>query len=203
MKKYVLLLLGIVCALHATHAENDTLGVSPFSGKPRFLEENLHTTIEATNAFPTFSPERFSTVSFVDTEGKKRRPTILRFIVPTLCLAYGTAARFNEGPVRRFDKHIAGQVNKHIDRHYGIDNSLLIMPAAVAWGLDFVPGVKARHNFRDRTGYVVHHYVCISLHDKRPDERRASPSMGRIQLFPVRAYGDSFHGSAYSVQGIS
>lgn len=161
MKKYVLLLLGIVCALHTTHAENDTLGVSPFSGKPRFLEENLHTTIEATNAFPTFSPERFSTVSFVDTEGKKRRPTILRFIVPTLCLAYGTVARFNEGPVRRFDKHIAGQVNKHIDRHYGIDNSLLIMPAAVAWGLDFVPGVKARHNFRDRTMILATSYTIM------------------------------------------
>ena len=96
-----------------------------------------------------------------ESEGKKRRPAITRFIVPTLCLAYGTVARFNESPVRRFDKHIAGQVNKHIDRHYGIDNSLLIMPAAVAWGLDFVPGVEARHNFRDRTLILATSYSVM------------------------------------------
>ena len=161
IKKYFLLLLGIASSLHATHAEGDTLGIVPFSQDRRFLEKDSHTTIMDSNVSPTFSSDRFSTVSLGESEGKKRRPTITRFIVPTLCLAYGTAARFNEGPVRRFDKHIAGQVNKHIDRHYGIDNSLLIMPAAVAWGLDFVPGVKARHNFRDRTMILATSYTIM------------------------------------------
>lgn len=161
IKKYFLLLLGIASSLHATHAEGDTLGIVPFSEERHFLEKDSHTTIMDSNISPTFSSDRFSTVSLGESEGKKRRPIITRFIVPTLCLAYGTVARFNESPVRRFDKHIAGQVNKHIDRHYGIDNSLQIMPAAVAWGLDFMPGIKARHNFRDRTLILATSYTVM------------------------------------------
>lgn len=161
IKKYFLLLLGIACSLHATLAEGDTLGIAPFSEERRFLEKDSHTTMVDSNRSLTFSSERFSTVSPGEAERKKRRPTITRFIVPTLCLAYGTAARFNESPIRCFDKHIAGQVNKHIDRHYGIDNSLQIIPAAVAWGLDFVPGVEARHNFRDRTLILATSYSLM------------------------------------------
>lgn len=161
MKRCFLSLFVIACSPHATYAEGDTLGVSPVSRKLRFLEENSHLTMRASHASPYFSSERFSTVSPGEVEGKKRQPIITRFIVPTLCLAYGTAARFNESPIRRFDKHVAGQVNKHIDRHYGIDNSLPIMPAAVAWGLDFVPGVEARHNFRDRTLILAASYTVM------------------------------------------
>ncbi|MDO4702778.1 phosphatase PAP2 family protein [Tannerella sp.] len=161
IKRCFLSLFGIACSLCATHAEGDTLGVSPVSRKLRFLEENSHITTGNSNVSPAFSPEGFSTVSLGKAEGRKRQPTITRFIVPTLCIAYGTAARFNESPIRRFDKHIARQVNKHIDRHYGIDNSLQIMPAAVAWGLDFVPGVEARHNFRDRTLILATSYSVM------------------------------------------
>ena len=35
------------------------------------------------------------------------------------------------------------------------------MLAAVAWGLDFVPGVKARHNFRDRTMILATLYIIM------------------------------------------
>lgn len=161
IKKYFLLLLGTACSLHATPSEDDTPGVSPVSPERRFLEKDSHTTMVDSNRSLTFSSERFSTFSLGDAERKKRQPIITRFIVPTLCLAYGTAARFNESQIRRFDKHIARQVNKHIDRHYGIDNSLPIMQAAVAWGLDFVPGVEARHNFRDRTLILATSYSLM------------------------------------------
>lgn len=82
---------------------------------------------------------------------QRKSVAITTFIVPTLCIAYGTVARFNNTPVRKFDKYIAGQVDKHVTHHYGIDNGLQLLPAMLGYGLDFIPGIESRHNFRDRT----------------------------------------------------
>lgn len=93
-------------------------------------------------------------------EQKKKRP-ITKFIAPTLCITYGVLARFNDTPVRRFDKHIAGQVDKHVSKHYGIDNELQLIPAILGYGLDFIPGIKSQHNFRDRTLIFATSYLFM------------------------------------------
>ncbi|MDR1455185.1 MAG: phosphatase PAP2 family protein [Tannerella sp.] len=71
--------------------------------------------------------------------------------IPAVCIAYGVAARFNETPVRRFDKYVAGRVNRNIRRRYPADDYLQYAPAVAVCGLDFLPGVASRHNLRDRT----------------------------------------------------
>ncbi|MDR2919343.1 MAG: phosphatase PAP2 family protein [Tannerella sp.] len=91
---------------------------------------------------------------------KKSRP-FTKFIVPTVCITYGVVARFNDTPIRNFDKHIAGQVDRHVTRHYGIDNELQLIPAIVGYGLDFIPGIESEHNFRDRTMVYATSYLFM------------------------------------------
>ncbi|MDR1330777.1 MAG: phosphatase PAP2 family protein [Tannerella sp.] len=90
-----------------------------------------------------------------------RRPSATRFIAPTLLVACGVAARFNDTPFRRFDRYVARQVDLNVDRHYPADNYLLAAPAAFAWGLDFLPGVTSQHNFRDRTLILATSYLFM------------------------------------------
>ncbi|MDR0843993.1 MAG: hypothetical protein LBN71_02140, partial [Tannerella sp.] len=85
-----------------------------------------------------------------DASTPKKKP-LVKFIIPTLCLAYGTAARFNDTPVRRFDKYIGEQVGEHIQKHHPYDNYLVYTPVVLSYGLDWIPGITAKHNFRDRT----------------------------------------------------
>jgi hypothetical protein len=73
------------------------------------------------------------------------------FILPAVFIAYGTAARFNQLPVRRIDFDTDREIRRHVNRHYGIDDYFEYGMPALAWGLGCIPGLDSRHNFRDRT----------------------------------------------------
>ena len=74
-----------------------------------------------------------------------------KFILPALFIAYGTSARFNELPVRQFDFDIDHEVRKRVNRRYTIDDYFEYGMPVLAYGLDFIPGIDSKHNFRDRT----------------------------------------------------
>ena len=74
-----------------------------------------------------------------------------KFILPTVFIAYGTTARFNKLPIRQFDFDIDHEVVKRVHRTYNLDDYFEYSMPFVAYGLGFIPGIDARHNFRDRT----------------------------------------------------
>lgn len=74
-----------------------------------------------------------------------------KFILPTLFIAYGTAARFNQLPIRRFDFDVEREIRKRVDIHYRIDDYFEYGMPVLAYGLGFIPGIDSKHNFRDRT----------------------------------------------------
>jgi len=75
-----------------------------------------------------------------------------KFILPTPFIAYGTAARFNQLPVRQFDYDINHEFRKRWnEREYRVDDYLEYGMPVVAYGLGFIPGMNPQHNFRDRT----------------------------------------------------
>jgi hypothetical protein len=74
-----------------------------------------------------------------------------KFILPALFIAYGTAARFNQLPVHRWDHDIDREIHKHITRRYYIDDYLEYGMPVLAYSLDFIPGINSRHDLRDRT----------------------------------------------------
>jgi hypothetical protein len=95
-------------------------------------------------------------------------PVYAQWAVPALLVTCGVAARFNETPLRRFDKYVEKKVDEYIQRRYSVDDYLQYAPAVVAFGLDFMQGVDSRHNLRDRmllfaTSYVITGAVVNSM----------------------------------------
>ena len=111
-----------------------------------------------------FSPEASYGRSYMEMMNpnydKTNRKTIFnqqysKFILPTVFIAYGVSARFNQLPIRQFDFDIDHEVLKHIDRNYNIDDYFEYGMPVIAYGLGFIPGVKARNNHLDRTLAMV------------------------------------------------
>jgi len=86
-----------------------------------------------------------------------------KFAIPAVCITYGLIARDNNSPIRRFDRYIGNQVDEHIKHPFRIDDYLQYMPAVTAYGLDFLPAISAKHNFRDRTLVMATSYLTTLI----------------------------------------
>ena len=126
-----------------------------------YSDELLLDTLSGLDPFHTNEINKSASVFTQNRPLKKTPKPFVKFIAPTICITYGVVARFNETPIRKFDKHIAGQVDKHVTKHYGIDNELQLIPAIVGYGLDFIPGIESEHNFRDRTMVYATSYLFM------------------------------------------
>ncbi|MDR0558947.1 MAG: phosphatase PAP2 family protein [Prevotellaceae bacterium] len=122
--------------------------------------------------------ENPSTAEHLTDSAKVCRSKYVKWIVPAFGVIYGVAARFDESPVRLLDRHVADRINKQIDRRYTLDDWLQYVPAAAAYGLDFVPSMDSQNNLRDRTllfavSYAVMGLTIVSLKNstqiRRPD----------------------------------
>ncbi len=195
---FLLFSANLICSLNLLYANGDTLGVLVFPSRMQPFEKSVFD-----KPFHECQTFRKETSSFSFESYPPRRKTFLnapyaKFIIPTLCVAYGTAARFNDFPIRRFDKHIAEQVDKHINKHYGIDNYFQVTPAVFAWGLDFVPGIKAQHNFRDRTLILATSYAFMvgSVHTiKNVTSIERPRKWGEFNSFPSGHTAVAFTGA--------
>ena len=84
-----------------------------------------------------------------------------KFILPAVFITYGTAARFNQLPIRQFDFDIDHEIRKRVDRKYGIDDYFEYGMPVIAYGLGFIPEIKANHNFRDRTLIMATSFIFM------------------------------------------
>jgi hypothetical protein len=115
-----------------------------------------------------------------------RHRQVTRYILPTLLLAYGTAARFNQLPIRQIDFDIAHEINKHTNsQNDRIDNCLEYGMPLIAYTAGFIPGLQARHNHRDRalimaTSFLIMKSSVEILKTKVPVER----PRGTLRSFP-------------------
>jgi membrane-associated phospholipid phosphatase len=65
-------------------------------------------------------------------------------------------------PLNRLDRYIDKQVSRHWNTHTSIDNYIQYAPAVAVYGLDLA-GVKATHNFRDRTFVMASSYLLMAI----------------------------------------
>jgi len=90
-----------------------------------------------------------------------------KFILPALFIAYGTAARFNQLPIREFDFDIEHEIKKlnprnaDNNKNLPIDNIFEALTPAAAYGLGMIPGIEARHNLRDRTLVMLTSFLVM------------------------------------------
>jgi hypothetical protein len=81
---------------------------------------------------------------------QKKKITVKSFIIPATLVGYGVAT-LNSNGLKTFNHKIREEIyleNPH--KKFPVDDYLQYAPVALVYGLDLI-GVKAEHNFRDRT----------------------------------------------------
>ncbi|MDR2650872.1 MAG: phosphatase PAP2 family protein [Prevotellaceae bacterium] len=74
-------------------------------------------------------------------------------IVPAALISYGIATRIAK-PLRGWDHNVANRVTKHYKYWTHADDYIQYAPYVAVYGLDLA-GIKAKHNFVDRTFIVA------------------------------------------------
>lgn len=96
-----------------------------------------------------------------------------KFIIPATLITYGVTSLFDKSD----DYEIHEEVMKNNIGRYRIDDYAQFAPAAAVYGLDLM-GIKAKHNFRDRTIIMATSHVIMggivqtmksSIKVQRPD----------------------------------
>jgi len=146
LRLLIVLMIAVFCN-NAIMGQKDTL-------PPATMTSNRLITLD------DFSPDAVYGKSYMEMMNPKykseKRKTIFnrqgsKFILPTIFIAYGASARFNQLPIRQFDFDIDHEVREHVFRTYDLDNYFEFGMPALAYGLGYIPGVKARNNHLDRT----------------------------------------------------
>ena len=86
-------------------------------------------------------------------------PTGAKFVIPVVFISYGALAQVWE-PLQRLDENIDKEVNRYFTKRRKIDDYLQYAPVAAVYGLDLM-GIKAKHNFRDRTFIAFTSYLIM------------------------------------------
>lgn len=99
-----------------------------------------------------------------------------KFIIPTALISYGIITRGNRS-LLNLDHSTNDEVGEHLSKHVPYDDYTQFAPAIAVYGLDWA-GIKAKHNFRDRTLVLATSYLIMgatvqtmktSFQIKRPD----------------------------------
>lgn len=99
-----------------------------------------------------------------------------KFVIPTVLISYGLITRGNES-LLNLDHSTNHEINEHLSESIPYDDYTQYAPSIAIFGLDWA-GVKAKHNFRDRTLIVATSYLVMgatvqtmkrSFGVKRPD----------------------------------
>ena len=80
---------------------------------------------------------------------QEKKTSLAYYIVPSALISYGIITRFSKD-LQKFDHKIDIQVKQNISRQYKFDDYIQFAPYVAIYGLDLC-GVKAKHNFLDRT----------------------------------------------------
>lgn len=82
-----------------------------------------------------------------------------KFVIPTALVSYGIIARGNKS-LLNLDQSTNNEVTEHLSKQIPYDDYSQFAPAIAIYGLDWA-GIKAKHNFRDRTLVVATSYLIM------------------------------------------
>ncbi|MDR2811285.1 MAG: phosphatase PAP2 family protein [Tannerellaceae bacterium] len=115
-----------------------------------------------------------------------------RFILPAAWIAYGALSQVSP-TLDRFDHYIY-TTSSH--RRTKVDDYIQYAPAVAVYGLDFA-GIKAKHNFRDRTFVMVSSYIftAITVHAAKYATQVERPDKSAYNSFPSGHTATAFTGA--------
>lgn len=116
----------------------------------------------------------------------EKKLSYTQFILPAVLISYGIVAQ-NYTPLKKLDRSIRNEVNRHFTKTTHIDDFLLFVPIAAVYGLDLSGLAKAKHKFSDRAIVTATTYIVVgttvftlknSIDRTRPDgiDRGSFPS---------------------------
>lgn len=82
-----------------------------------------------------------------------------QFVIPTALISYGIIARGNKS-LLNLDHSTNNEIEEHLSKHVPYDDYTQYAPAIAIYSLDWA-GIKAKHNFRDRTLVVATSYLIM------------------------------------------
>lgn len=82
-----------------------------------------------------------------------------KFVIPTALVSYGLIARGNES-LLNLDHSTNNEIKEHVSKPIPYDDYTQYAPALAIYALDWA-GIKAKHNFRDRTLIVATSYLIM------------------------------------------
>jgi len=111
--------------------------------------------------YPYLSTENQMTFTFDKSQKKKNifNAPYSKFIIPTAFISYGILTRKYEW-LQELDRSTHNEISEHITKKINIDDYTQFAPAVAVYGLDFM-GIKAKHNFRDRTFVMATSYLLL------------------------------------------
>lgn len=118
-----------------------------------------------------------------------------KFIIPTALISYGVLTREN-----RWLQELDHSTNHEIYEHYlgslHIDDYSQFAPAVAVYGLDLF-GIKAKHNFRDRTFIMAtsHILMCASVQTIKRTTNIERPDGSNNHSFPSGHTATAFVGA--------
>jgi len=129
------------------------------------------------NNFPVLMDEK---ITFLLDKPQKRTSILdasySKFIIPTALISYGIITRGNKS-LQQLDHSTHNEISEHRKFPIPIDDYSQFAPAIAVYGLDLA-GIKAKHNFRDRTIVMATSYIIMgatvytmknSINVSRPD----------------------------------
>lgn len=84
----------------------------------------------------------------------------IKFIIPAALISYGVFAREYDR-LQELDRSTHDEVSEHFTDRIRLDDYTQFAPITAVYGLDLT-GIKAKHNFRDRTFLTVSSYLLMS-----------------------------------------
>lgn len=119
-----------------------------------------------------------------------QRPYV-KFIIPSALIAYGAVTRESKA-LQDFDHDVAGETH----RHRSVDNYLQFVPATAVYALDLA-GIKAKHNFRDRTIVMLTSHLLMgsTVHIMKSSIPVMRPDGSNTQSFPSGHTATAFVGA--------
>lgn len=143
----------------------------------KLLNELLYDSIEK-NHSSTFDEKNFSRLTLNTKKGKNHifSASYSKFIVPAGLITYGIVSQFDKS-YESIDYELHDEVTKSGVGKCTIDNYSQFVPAVAVYGLDLI-GIKAKHNFRDRTIVMATSHIIMggivqtmksSINVQRPD----------------------------------
>lgn len=117
------------------------------------------------------------------------------FLISAALSSYGVLAQFAP-PLKNLDRHTQQSVSKHVLRSYRIDDYIQYAPAIGIYALD-IAGIKAKHNFRDRTIIMAtsHLILCATVQTMKHTINVKRPDGSNQKSFPSGHTGTAFVGA--------